>query len=66
MTLETSHFISTVLRLTQISTLNYVLNCDRTELKILVRINNYEFEDGFYFYLLVHCKSWDCFIHIRI
>ena len=50
MTVETSYFIITVLCLIQISTLNYVLNCDRTELKILVRINNFEYEDGLYFY----------------
>jgi len=50
MTVESSHFINTMLCLIQISTLNYVLNCDRTELKILARIHNFEFEDGLYFY----------------
>jgi hypothetical protein len=47
MTVETSFFIITALCLIQISKLNYVLNCDRTELNKLVKINNFESEDVF-------------------
>jgi hypothetical protein len=50
MTVETFFFITTALCLIQISKLNYVLNCERTELNKLVRINILSLKKRFLLY----------------